>query len=268
MHTDFDLALPSTSTTTLQEYINPLYLETQSRDQIRDKCASEQACVSLNRFLKESVLEDVASKLLVCEQAYKLAVSKVDVPGDVVPKGWTMVGPAHKQRYLRLESPEDAFSQCLFDLKTKLLESEAFTRYISMLTCLNVSHRSAQVRRFRPGSDYTVAYQGASQALLDVTLCFVDNFSLELNRDLWDSGEVGGFQVYLDKEEDEDGGDVAVYLGDKDNDGIVSIDPGMATLAIVYRDQDRMTFTKYVGREAPSGRYDIVLTYVVVEEDE
>ena len=99
---------------------------------------------------------------------------------------------------------------------------------------------------------------------LDVTLCFVDG-----DEDAWASGEVGGFDLYLEREPDDETGDVAaVYSRDQDGDGLVSIDAAFGTLSIVLRDEARMHFVKYVAHGAPSDRYDVAAVFACAAEAE
>lgn len=54
------------------------------------------------------------------------------------------------------------------------------------------------IRRFRPGLDYTVAHSGekVTTPILDATLCFVEASGADAGM-MWDSDEVGGFQCYI-----------------------------------------------------------------------
>ncbi len=62
---------------------------------------------------------------------------------------------------------------------------------------------AGQVRRFRPGLDYTVAHYGilTNDPRLDCVLCFCDD--REEAGDAWEAGEVGGFEAYLLADEEE-----------------------------------------------------------------
>jgi len=55
---------------------------------------------------------------------------------------------------------------------------------------------------------------------------------------------------------------------DQESEGVVSIDPAFGTLCLVYRDESRMHFVKYLSKSAPSDRYDIAFTYRVREDEE
>jgi hypothetical protein len=89
----------------------------------------------------------------------------------------------------------------------ELFASRAFGKWLRRVTDLGVVAMQGQLRRFRPGLDYTVATgvlasEGA-EALprLDATLCFVDD-EAESDALAWQSGEVGGFQCYIVADEE------------------------------------------------------------------
>ena len=60
-----------------------------------------------------------------------------------------------------------------------------------------------EVRRFRPGLDYTVAHHGilTVDPRLDATMCMVDDEGEEAGS-AWDFGEVGGFECYIAADEE------------------------------------------------------------------
>ena len=235
----------------LSEWINPSFLTPDMLDAMKAKCETEDGCVSLLKFLRKELAESVRGKM---------AAPRAEA-------AWRVVGPAHVQRFMVLGEdapvPPDSFEAALRDLAIRRLSSPAFTRLLSRVTALQLSHRRVCVRRFRKGSDYTVAYAHDEPNVIDVTLCFVDDSTSEF-ADEWASGDVGGQETYLEREED-GVGDVAVYRGDVESAGLVTIDPAFATLAIVDRDQQRMHFVKYVSKGAPSDRFDVACTFEFVE---
>lgn len=117
--------------------------------------------------------------------------------------GWVECGPCHKQRFLRYAPPEALVPKgsagCLLHAACNdLLASEAFGKWLLGVTELAPRGMRAEVRRFRPGLDYTVATGGGlgAAAQLEATLCFVDAGS-EDKAAAWGSDEVGGFQCYI-----------------------------------------------------------------------
>ena len=108
--------------------------------------------------------------------------------------GWSVVGPAHMQRYLRFGLSGDvdpasgsdqksvarqerpcAAGKELATIKDVLFGSVSFARLMYAMTGLRPVGMTAEARRFRPGLDYTVAHHGLleKEARLDATLSFV-----------------------------------------------------------------------------------------------
>jgi hypothetical protein len=110
---------------------------------------------------------------------------------EVTIDGWSVVGPAHMQRYLRFGLSDDvapasgsdqnveerpcAAGKELATIKDVLFGSVSFARLMYAMTGLRPVGMTAEARRFRPGLDYTVAHHGLleKEARLDATLSFV-----------------------------------------------------------------------------------------------
>lgn len=96
-----------------------------------------------------------------------------------------------------------ALQQCA----NELFASRAFGKWLQRVTDLVVTAMRGELRRFRPGLDYTVATgilssEGAEAiSRLDATLCFVDDEG-ESDALAWHSDEVGGFQCYIVSDEE------------------------------------------------------------------
>ena len=174
----------------------------------------------------------------------KLGGGQVPERGAGVRHPWTPRGPAHKQRFLRATpctSPSCATCSVadvaeqdgdggargtaaqLAAIARELFRSEAFAKWLQSVTDLGTVALRADLRRFRPGVDYTVATGapvdtpvdtdvgnssngGAAAAAaprLDATLCFVDD-SDETAAAAWASDDVGGFQCYIAADDEAD----------------------------------------------------------------
>lgn len=227
--------------------------------------------------------------------------------------GWRLIGPPHMQRYMRYDAGEagaparePSVGAALDELHTALGRSGAFVRYLRTLTNLSVVGSRAVVRRFRPGLDYTVAHAASmpppSSAFLDATLCFVDEGDdgpasggggarsggkkpkgarkarapapPTLERELWHSGDVGGFEAYLGAEEDDDPEVTAVYKtgdgkgGDEDDEGdLLNVEASSNTLNLVMRDAGTLRFVKYVSARAPGSRWDVAMEFEIDPKD-
>lgn len=122
--------------------------------------------------------------------------------------GWAECGPCHKQRFLQYthaDPPDGSASvgNLLHAACHDLFASEAFAKWLLGVTELAPRGMRSQVRRFRPGLDYTVATAGGMGAAvqLEATLCFV-SADTEDKAAAWGSDEVGGFQCYILADDD------------------------------------------------------------------
>lgn len=258
----------------LRQYINPEYLTPASLEQL-GKHFLDDASVQLCDFLRA----DVAAALLGSAQSCDAS----DNVGNGAPPsgynvgandGWEMVGPPHKRRYLRYSknnntsSPAGAIGKIMQELKQSLFQSPAFFRFLAKISLCEISAYRNEVRRFRPGLDYTIAHRGdcTEDTCLDVTLCFVDTSSDE-KKEQWENGDMGGFECFVAPEDDENTpASAAVYImqEEEEGNGLLSISPGSNVLNIVLR-QNEMHFVKYVSAVAPSSRWDIAAEYVLAE---
>ena len=179
----------------LAQYLHPTYLETSA---IRDICAKfeEDSSVQLCHFLNDVWVEKLkgfASSADTIPERDLVDPTNSTYYQWGVSTEWQTVGPSHKQRFLEYvppcgdtvslsesaAAPESSVAirmgRALYELKTQLLQSTAFARYLGRLTSLGLptAHRG-RVRRFRPGRDYTVAHYGllTKTSVLDATLCF------------------------------------------------------------------------------------------------
>lgn len=167
----------------------------------------------------------------------------------------------------------------LIDL-AQFFKSLAFKKFIATLTLLCPISEKILIRRFRPGNDFTLATQchisqvlknieGFIDAILEATLCLTPSKG-------WESGEVGGYELYMaDDEEEEDPERVVTQLEkdykeatvvrtDEDGDFILINKPASwNTLNLVLRDESVLEFIKYVSWGAESSRWDLKLQWDV-----
>jgi len=262
----------------LSRFVSAAYLRPQAWAAVRRKF-EEDGNVQLHGFLRPELARAlaVATKKADDDDGLGRANEKNSSPSSSsaprpppsdylvgAKRGWTAVGPPHKQRYLRFEG-EAASEQALREvaasststsasasasaeandknnnpgpllaaLRRDLFSTLPFFRLLKQLTTITQLGSSGEVRRFRPGLDYSVAHYGVPTAdpRLDAVLCFVDDGSLkqeEANGDgkgkrkqnnndddesEWAAGEVGGFEAYvLGDDDDEDAGAVEAGEG-------------------------------------------------------
>ena len=88
---------------------------------------------------------------------------------------WSRVGEIDREGH-RTSDVSTTAGGLLDRCRHELMESLAFAKLLRRLTTLEPIGSRNEVRRFRPGLDYTVAHFGAltKDPRLDATLCFVD----------------------------------------------------------------------------------------------
>ncbi|KAG1656705.1 hypothetical protein FOA52_006489 [Chlamydomonas sp. UWO 241] len=173
--TDDDLAL-------LIKYVNPSYLNEDAWPKIQAKF-EEDGSVQLQSFLKRTLADTILSSSLSADTADGLGSGRQPLYTAGVHDGWSAIGPPHKQRYLRYDGPPASTSESespgelLAQVRDQLFASGAFARLLRKFTTLGMVAQRSEVRRFRPGLDYTVAHYGilTKDPRLDVVLAFVDN---------------------------------------------------------------------------------------------
>jgi hypothetical protein len=111
-------------------------------------------------------------------------------------------------------------------IKNEIFSSGAFVRYLERLTSLKPTGYKYEIRRFRPGLDYSVAHFGSMtrKPRLDATLCFVDTGiesmttggrgeaeeeeeeeeEEECDGGEWEGGDLGGYECYVAAEDNAD----------------------------------------------------------------
>ena len=273
----------------LAQWVNPEYLEATNMSQIRAKM-EEDSSVQLREFLLPGIAAAVRRATRAEDVGDVVGDGKVPDRAAGVREGWRAIGPTHKQRYLAYDPTEseaagkpgkdkpgkakgkakgDSAGAQLHAIRTELFASEPFARLLAAMTNLRPTAYKGDVRRFRPGLDYTVAHHGilTVDPRLDATLCVVDDEG-DLNSSAWDFGEVGGFECYIAADEEGDAADAAtaaVYKaqGEDDEDELLSVSASFNTLSLVHRDEGLMRFVKYVSHLAPSSRWDVAMQYTV-----
>ena len=267
----------------LKQYIDEAYLKPDAMKELCERFEQESS-VQLRSFLNHTWKMRIREAMQPLDRV-QLNVSDPKFYHQGVSDTWKLRGPSHMQRYLEYqpnttsETPESSAGDLLHELKTNLLESQSFRRYLAVISSLgDPTGYRGRIRRFRPGRDYTVAHYGllSDMSILDATLCFVAGSGKEVKmeeepdkesaHDLdWQSGECGGFECYIAADDDEEAADE--YNQDDDTE-LLSVSASNNTLSLVYRDPGTMRFVKYLSCKAPSSRFDISMEYQVEQDEE
>ncbi|KIW01052.1 uncharacterized protein PV09_07566 [Verruconis gallopava] len=236
--------------------------------------------------------------------------------------------PPHKHRYVYRqpvsgvkETPADT---PLDQLIEHLLPSQLFTRWLSLITGLTFTRAEHMARRFRKGKDYTLATSyddpnpqleiclgitpspgwGATEDDDDeedgeskkATSNGTSNGKAKLAEDGPAPEPVGGYEMYMAGDDDDEGddeasndgvevpssatgagqrrkakADPAIYKSsaEDEDDGVLFTNPAnWNTLSLVLRDTGVMKFVKYVSESAKGDRWDVIGNYSVANDDE
>lgn len=326
------LQLSETELVFLSHYISSEHLTANGINKLQKKFL-ENSSLNITSFLNENK-SDLLKKLIKFNELEK----KCPYLAKDVKHPWKTATPCHKIKYLYIDGKP--FEQYLTkedyinslnneetpnfravreliegdkELETELeliqlaefFKSTIFKKYIALLTLLCPLTEQILIRRFRPGSDFTMATHckansslkdilGFVDAILEGTLCLTPT-------DGWESGKVGGYELYMidetyseDGEEEDDDDeektkeeitdenfkrlekdveDTTVYRDDQNHDTVLINKPAdWNSFNLVLRDAGVLEFVKYVSFHAKSSRWDVKMKWDVksldVDEEE
>lgn len=191
-----DATTPTLSKSELKElgkWINPTYLTPATMKDINEQfCANSS--LQLNDFIRPDAAYALTKALIIADETQQCGHGTPQLNYELGASAhWELVGPPHKRRHLlyATEAAEatngshssgetalsDAVGERLDAIRREVFRSPLFARYLQIVTSLQPLGYKDEVRRFRPGLDYTVAHYGVltKQPRLDATLCFVND---------------------------------------------------------------------------------------------
>lgn len=288
----------------LSQWLSPAYLSKTQLQAVAQQF-EESSYAVLTEFLRAEVASTISQLLEEVDADDGFAPSSEEIPVPQysigVGHGWEVIGPPHLRRFLRYRRTEEVedsapskharLGSLLNNLSKDVFSSLPLKRWLQACTGLEPkSDSSAEVRRFRPGMDYTVAAREVEPddqvAQLDVTLVFAlgdgscsrsddaspsngsdSKIGSDLHREAserWNSEEVGGFESYLAADDDEETVEAQeVYRGAESEGPLVNLPAVNNALCLVMRDSKTLRFVKYLSRDAPSSRLDISASFTV-----
>jgi hypothetical protein len=240
----------------LKMFLNPQYLVKKTVDQANAKFC-EESHIELGKILHPSI-EKLLESLVKDTDMAQVKEGSMTPHYTGVDGKWITRGPAHLQRYLVLDhslsASDKVITECnVLEKLRELFGSDSFRRWLGLICSLKVEKYRSQVRRFRPGLDYTLALSNQFP-LLHL------NLLLTPDHDLWETGDVGGYSSYLLPHNDQN---AAVYDRTSDEGILLTSAAAWNRLDIVVRDEGILHFVKYVSANAPSSRWDIDCEYLI-----
>ena len=220
---------------------------------------------------------------------------------------WDIAKPPHKHRFL-YRHPSEALDESnpLHELLDVFLPSPQFRKWLALATKCTLQSYELLGRRFRRGQDYALATSHDGEPRLEISLGLTPTpgwgaeEAAESEEDDTDEDEstngtkeksngkpktngkqeeeepleddVGGHEVYMTGDDEEDNEDAAIYKtsSDADEDNVLFAMPASwNNMSIVLRDRGALKFVKYVSRNAKGDRWDVSGSFgVVLDEDE
>ena len=255
----------------LKEFINPIYLSSKSLDILKSKFI-EESHLLLTNFLHEDLANQIRDQIVDIDNNDNVVRDKRLEKNEygtayVIPahstgenNDWKLVGPPHIQRYVSLTAK--ASTGNLISKVNNLFASKQFRLFLSYLTSCLIDQHIIESRRFRPGLDYTLARgekSSSETSRLDVGL------NLTVGDGNWNSGRVGGWDVWLNGEEDSD--EATYGASNEDDDGpLLTLSPEFNRLHLVLRDPGLLHFVKYINSKATSSRWDTTGEWIIRNE--
>lgn len=215
----------------------------------------DNGILRIQNFLDPAFYANLKAEILDLE-LLKCPVTSKDVQTQS-NGSWGVAAPPHLRKYMHLIPESANQSSYLYQLQ-QLFESHAFARLLERLTSWVPTSRSVELRRFRPGVDYTLAsVSGFKTEILEAVL--------SVTPAKFQDG-VGGYDLIMDGGS-EDNDDPAVYRESEGGSGVLlSALPGENEFILILRDPDLLRFIKYVSKNAPGSRWDVHAEYTVSDE--
>ena len=175
----------------LKKFMNPTYLDRRSMEDV-NKQFCEHSSLQLDGFLRGDLARSILRGCLATDGAEAVGGRRPQLDhavglsfrldDDAAGSGWRLVGPPHKQRYLRFESAtaipfinsqasekgiplrtggtaqassansrREEVGEKLSQVLTGLFSSKVFAKYLRIVTSLCPTAVRGEVRRFRAG---------------------------------------------------------------------------------------------------------------------
>ena len=245
------------SSSSLSGWINPEYLSRAGMSKIQ-KHFAVHGSVQLFDFILPDICNPLKSKLIREEHRNSRMRCTYEYGSGL---GWKVRGPPHLRRYLRYEpnTSQSCFQRsdvgdALEIIRKEVFATTEFINWIETVTGSMCRLSDSEIRRFRPGFDYTLAHETReSCAEIDITACFTGD-SIPSS---WESGDVGGYRCFMHDFGVREGAE-DVYEEQDMNDGLQSACASFNSVLIVRVNNSVGDFVKYVSTFAPCSRWDIV----------
>ena len=216
-----DPALSEEDLDLLLKYIAPSYLTPDTLESVSSFFA-EECSLCLDTFLSQK-FSDSVRYYIESQESHTLPSVSTEIEETTA---WTVARPPHKHHFLFQQASSDERGESpLRELIEELFPSEAFQKWLSLATGQTILSHDLLVRRFRRGSDYTLA-TGYEEDVPRIELCL----SLTPTSGWGDNP--------TDSEKDTDGQATIKGKGEDDNVTTAADEPGVGGYLVYMGGED------------------------------
>jgi len=290
----------------LLQYMAPTYLTPDTMEQVTEHF-EENSAVTVDNLLSKKFSARLRA-YVEAQEATPLPTASAEIEA-ASPWRVAKPPHKHRFLYLspaadaRADSTQRTPVQELVDV---FLPSREFRKWLRLATGCEIEGYNILARRFRKGSDYALATSHEGEPRLEVCLGFTPTTGWGVDEEEEEEeveepkgkkakkaaaaakaaakaaaaakeaeegeeeDDVGGHEVYMAGDEDEDE-DAAVYkasAGDEDDNVLFTVPAAWNKMSIVLRDSGVLRFVKYVSRKAKGDRWDVSATFVVKNDED
>lgn len=185
------------------------FLSAKNLSMMAESFATESS-LQVHKFLRDDLAKELEAGLRHLDARDDLGPSRerripLHSNGATPNSEWSVRGPPHTRRYCVFRDHDvhsDGVIANLKRLQHEFFPSSAFRTWLALVSSLLPLQYSIEVRRFRPGLDYTLATPGNEDVRLDIVLSLTPDLEVEGKgkgkaEASWESGEWGGWEVLL-----------------------------------------------------------------------
>ncbi|CDK26341.1 unnamed protein product [Kuraishia capsulata CBS 1993] len=286
--------LTQAETEYLSKYLNKSLLSSEAITKM--KALFDQECmVDIQEFLSPKFADLLSKSIKKCEFNTTMPRVQKDVKFP-----WKLAIPPHKQRFMYMDGLDQQNIDTAADIQfangiapqelpnfgltrnvaksevdrelctlSEMFRSNAFRKYIALITGLIACKDQVLVRRFRPGHDFILATELEEEPTVGILDCVLEATMNLTPTTGWESGELGGYELCMvtnDEEQQADeklNEDEAAIYKENDDSVVFTSQASWNTLNLILRDPKVLKFVKYVSNDAPGSRWDISCSWNV-----
>ncbi|KAF8855586.1 hypothetical protein BDZ45DRAFT_793190 [Acephala macrosclerotiorum] len=282
----------------LLKYMAPIYLILDTLEEVAERFM-DLSSVALDGLLSNKFSAKVR-EYIEAQEAKKLPESSTEIEEGQwsVAKPPHKHRYLYMQPSLSSSQDDSTYDNPIKELLEVFLPSKEFRKWLELATGCDVENYDILARRFRRGLDYALATGHDGEPRLEISLGLTPTpgwgadedggeeeeeaeepaeaekskskskkdkkskkqKSPELEPDPEEENDVGGYEVYMAGDDEDDAADATIYkaaTGEEEDNILFTMPASWNNMSIVLRDSGTLKFVKYVSQSAKGDRWDI-----------